>query len=44
MLTCNCNWFWRSLFIAVVSADLQNTGRGKDISAISFEIEKERHY
>jgi hypothetical protein len=39
LLTCNYNWFWGSFFIAVVTAELQNIGRGKTNSSVSFQKE-----
>ncbi|XP_023728057.1 thioredoxin domain-containing protein 12 [Cryptotermes secundus] len=35
-----CNWFWGSFFIAVVTADLQNTGKGFGEQYNWFSLEK----
>jgi hypothetical protein len=40
VLMCNCNWFWGSFFIVVVTADLQNMGRGKNSSSVKFSVGK----
>jgi hypothetical protein len=37
VLTCNCNWFWGSFFVVVVTADLQNLGRGKNNGSVNFQ-------